>query len=415
MANILQAVQTYQKASLGLLLNSMCHVKIANTKFKEFNKTYAPNNLGNTVTYDQPPRMYSNDTLVVDNFDGVEQRVRSLTVDQKANVNFAVNNEEEIFNLEVNDYMGEFGKSAMAELGNKVEIQIAQHLWETIPYRFYGDGVTPISSIKQLVLANQYFRNFGAPAGDFDVVLDDLSTPDIVNTMMNQFAPVRNDDMANSWELGKTNGANFYTSNLLPTHESGVLGNDGTTLTVVSTNDPTGANITQITFSGAGTETDAVFENDLMYFLDGVSGQPNLRFRTFTGHHVSKNPVQLRMTADASSSAGSITVSISPSLSITPGRNQNLNTNIVAGMQAKLLPTHRRGGIIAGRAFYTALPRLPNQSPFVTATEMDTESRVALRMTYGSIFGKATQGIIYDVIWGSDAVPENLQALIFPV
>lgn len=413
MANIFQTVQTYQKASMGRLLNQMVHVELANKKFNEFNKTFAPNNLGNTVTFDKPPRMYSNNTLVVDSFDGLEQRVETLSVTSKGNVNWAVDNEDYIFNLEPNDYMKEFGTSAMVELGNKVETDIA-NVWINSPYRFYGDGTTPISSIKQLVLANQYFRNFGAPAGDFDVVLDDLSVPEIVNTMLNQFSLKRNDELANSWELGSYNQANYFSSNQLPTHTAGTLGNDGTVLTVVSTNDPTGAAITEITFSGAGSDADAVFENDLGYFIDNVSGQPNLRYLTFTGHSVSKNPVQVRVTADSASSAGNVTVSVYPTLSVTPGRNQNLNTNIVAGMQFKLLPTHRRGGIIAGKGFYTAIPKLPNQSPYPTSNQMDEKSRVAMRMTYGAIFGKAEQGMIYDVIWGYKGVPEYLQALIFP-
>lgn len=414
MANILQAVQTYQPSSLGRLENEMVHVSIANTKFNEFNKTFAPTNLGSTVTFDKPPRFYSRDTLVVDSFDGVEQRVQSLTVSSEGNVNFAVTDPEYIFNLEPNDYMSEFGNSAMAELGGKVEADLA-NVWVNAPYRFYGDGVTPINSMQQLVTANTFFRNFGAPAGDFEVVIQDTAEPAITATSLNQFALKRNDELANSWEIGSFNRANYYTSNMLPVFTAGTLGNDGTTLTVVSTNDPTGANITQITFSGAGTDSDAVFENDLMYFLDGVSGQPNLRYRTFTNHIVSANPVQVRITAPAASSAGNVTVSITPPLSVTPGRNQNLNTNIVAGMQAKILPSHRRGGILAGKGFFTAIPKLPDQAPFPTSNKMDEVSRIALRMTYGTIFGKAQQGIIYDVIWGYTGVPEYMQALIFPL
>lgn len=414
MSNILQAVQTYQKSSLGTLLNEMVHVELANKKFNEFNKTFAPNNLGNTVTFDKPPRFYSNDSLVVDTFDGVEQRVESLTVDQKANVNFSIDNEEYIFNLEPNDYMKEFGDGAIAELGAKVEANIAQ-VWLNAPYRWYGNGIDKINSFEQLVTANTYFRNFGVPAGEFDVVLHDLAVPGISGTQLNQFTPTKNDDLVNSWELGRFNRANYHVSNFLPVHTAGTLGDEAATLTVVSTNDPTGANITQITFSGAGTDTSAVKENDFLYFLDNVSGQPNLRYRTFTGHQVSANPVQIRITANAASSAGNVEVSFTPALSVKPGRNQNLNTNIVAGMQALILPSHRRGGIIAGKGFYTAIPKLPSQSPYVTSNEMDPESRVALRMTYGTIFGKAEQGIIYDVIWGYKGVAEYMQALIFPL
>lgn len=414
MANILQAVQTYQKSSLGLLLNQMVFTSIANTKFKEFNETFAPTNLGSTVTFDLPPRFYPRDTLVVDSFDGVQQRVQSLTVNYQKNVNYVVTDPERIFNLDVNDYMDVFGKSAMAELGNAVESEIANALIYS-PYRFYGDGTTPINSYGQLATANAYFRNYGAVNDTLDVVLPDLAVPGIINTGLNQFATNRNNDDANSWELGAFNRANYYQSNLLPIHTSGTLGNAGTTLTVVSTNDPTGANITEITFSGAGTDASAVFENDLLYFLDNVSGQPDVRYRTFIGHKVSGNPVQVRITSDAASSAGNVTVAITPALSVTPGRNQNLSTNIVAGMQAKIVPSHRRGVIMGGKPLFTALPKLPDQAPFPTSNLMDDESKVALRMTYGTIFGKAEQGIIYDVIFGYTLVPEYSMALIFPL
>jgi hypothetical protein len=414
MANILQAVQTYQKSSLGLLQNELVLVSKANTKFKEFNKTFAPNNLGNTVTFDKPPRFFSNDTLVVDSFDGIEQRVENLTVNLQGNVNYVIDNEEYIFNLQPNDYMDEFGRGAMAELGSKIETQVSQALIDS-PYRFYGDGITPINSFGQLAQANAFFRNYGAVQGDLEVVLPDLAVPNIVNTGLNQFATNRNDDLANSWELGSYNRANYSISNLLPIHDAGTLGDAGSTLTVVSTNDPTGANITQITFSGAGTDADAVKENDLMYFLDGVSGQPNLRYRTFIGHTVSGNPVQVRLTADAASSAGNVTVTVSPALSVTPGRNQNLNTNIVAGMQAKILPTHRRGIIMGGNPLFVALPTLPMQTPFPTANKIDETSHIGLRMTYGTIFGKAQQGIIYDYILGFKLVPEYSMALVFPI
>jgi hypothetical protein len=253
MANILQAVQTYQKSSLGLLQNELVLVSKANTKFKEFNKTFAPNNLGNTVTFDKPPRFFSNDTLVVDSFDGIEQRVENLTVNLQGNVNYVIDNEEYIFNLQPNDYMDEFGRGAMAELGSKIETQVSQALIDS-PYRFYGDGITPINSFGQLAQANAFFRNYGAVQGDLEVVLPDLAVPNIVNTGLNQFATNRNDDLANSWELGSYNRANYSISNLLPIHDAGTLGDAGSTLTVVSTNDPTGANITQITFSGAGTD-----------------------------------------------------------------------------------------------------------------------------------------------------------------
>ena len=61
--NILQQVQTYQRSSLGLLLNLCCHISTANTKFKDFDKIQA--NLGSSVTFDTPPRATTSAGLVV--------------------------------------------------------------------------------------------------------------------------------------------------------------------------------------------------------------------------------------------------------------------------------------------------------------------------------------------------------------
>ena len=53
-ANILQAVQTYQKSGLARLVNMFAGIAKANKKFQNFQDMTAQ--LGNTVTYDSPPR-----------------------------------------------------------------------------------------------------------------------------------------------------------------------------------------------------------------------------------------------------------------------------------------------------------------------------------------------------------------------
>lgn len=53
--NILEQVQTYQEGGLAFLQNLCCFVKTANTRFKDFDKQL-PANLGDTVTFDLPPR-----------------------------------------------------------------------------------------------------------------------------------------------------------------------------------------------------------------------------------------------------------------------------------------------------------------------------------------------------------------------
>ena len=429
--NILQQVQTYQRSGLALLQNLCCHIATANTKFKDFDKIQA--NLGSVVTFDLPPRATTTAGLVAA-FQPAVQRVQTLACDQANNSSFAVTSQQRIFNLEKGeeDYMRVFGKSFIAELAANVEGNIALNWASAVtsqidgtantysgPYRFFGNGSTALNSYQQLAQAIMFFKNYGSVAEGIKVYLPDTVVPSIVGNGLNQFVPHRNDDIAMSWELGDfgTPLVEYYQSNLMPIHISGNVGVNATTLTVTGTNDPTGNNVTSITFSGAGTsDASAVLAGDLFYFNDGVSGKTNLRFLTFIGHFQSGNQVQFRATANAASdSSGNVTIQITPALNWAGGQNQNVNTPIIAGMQASSPSSHRCGGILGGEAFYLAMPQLPEQSPFDTANEYDPDTGCSMRLTYGSLFGQNQTGMVYDETHGSVIVPEYSMRFVIPL
>lgn len=429
--NILQQVQTYQRSSLGLLLNLCCFVSTANTKFKDFDKIQA--NLGSTVTFDLPPR-FSTVAGLVASFEPAVQRVLQLVCDQAANTSFAVTAQQRIFNLEKGeeDYMRVFGKSAIAELANQIEANIALNAVSGVvsqldgttdtfsgPYRFFGDGSTPLTSYNQLAQMNMLFKNYGAVAEGMKVYLPDTIIPSVVGNGLNQFAPDRNNEIAMSWEVGEfgTPRVMYYQSNLLPIHVSGNVGVKGQTLTLVSTNDPTGQNVTQLTLSGAtANDANAIFAGDLLNFIDGVSGQPNMRYLTFTGHVPCANQVQVRATAAAAANgSGNVTINIFPALNWAGGANQNLNNPLAAGMEMVSPPSHRAGLVVGGDALYMAMPQLPEQDPFPTANEVDPDTGVSMRLTYGSLFGQNETGMIYDNTWGSVVVPEYSMRVVIPL
>lgn len=429
--NILEQVQTYQRSSLGLLLNLCCHISTANTKFKDFEKIQA--NLGSTVTFDLPPRFTTTAGLVA-SFQAADQRVLQLVADQSNNTSFTVTSQQRIFNLEKGeeDYMRVFGKSAIAELANLVETNIALN-WDSGvvsqltsttntfsgPYRYFGNGSTALSSYQQLAQAVMLFKNYGSVAEGMKIYLPDTVIPSIVGSGLNQFVPNRNDELAMSWEVGNfgTPLVEYYQSNLMPLHVSGNTGVNGNTLTVISTNDPTGQNVTQITVSGAtASDAQAVFAGDLFQFADGVSNHPNMRYLTFVGHSVSANSVQVRATANSgANSSGNVILNITPALNWAGGANQNLNNPIAAGMQLMTVPSHRCGGILGGDAMYIAMPQLPEQSPYDTANEYDEETSASLRLTYGSLFGQNQTGMIYDEVHGSVIVPEYSMRFVIPL
>lgn len=411
--NILQNVQTYNKADLAYLQNLYCFISSANKKYKDFEKAN-PANLGDTITFDKPPRFRANDGLVV-NFQGVEQRVQTLTVDQSKNIGIDVSAQQLIFNLE--DYMDRFGKASTEELGAEVESNVAE-VCVTAPYRFYGNGITPINSFNQLAQALAFFRNYGAAPFATKGYLSDIVVPDIVGSGLNQFVPKGNEELRNSWELGAFSRCEWMESNLLPEHIAGSEGQAQVTLTVVSTTLNADGAVTAITFSGcsAPSDADSVKQNDKFQFQDNVSGQPNIRFRTFIGHKPSASPVQFRATADAASTGASqVTVTIDPPLQASADKNQNITQQIVAGMQVKALPSHRAGMIQSGEQFYLAMPPLPDCDPFMTSVVTDEETGASLRMYTGAQFGQNLYGTVHDCIWGKTQVSDNAMSLIFPL
>lgn len=435
--NTLQNVQTYQRSDLALMQNMYGFIHNSNKKYDGFQNK--PAQLGSTVTFDLPPRGVVTNSLILSIQSSV-QRVQTLSVDQQWSYSYDFNDQQFVFN--VKDYIDVFGKSAVAELGSIIESNIALNAISGVlnndpnsssqgslntfsgPYRFYGDGVTYINSFNQLgrMLAN--FRNYGCPdKGMVDVYLPDTAIPDIISSGFSQFVPERNEEYFQSWMLGEFDRAKFYRSNLLPVQNAGNVGNNRTTLTLVSTNDSTGANVTQITFSGAtASDADAVKAGDLFQFQDGVGSLRDLRFLTFVGHQVSSQPVQFRATADAQADgSGNVTVSLvagsgSQGLTWQSGnQNQNMNYPLQAGQQVKALPTHRAGLIVAGKALYLAMPQLPDKSPYVTANEIDEESGASIRHYFGSTLDNNVRAYARDAISGSVIVPEYSMRIAFPL
>lgn len=437
--NILRAVQTWQPSGLAYFENLLCFGTQANKKFKDFQKMEG--NLGSVVTFDIAPDSISANGLVA-TFQASTQKLESLTCDQARNASRMFTNQQDVFNLEATDYMNTFGKADVEELASFIEGNLALNAVSAVPvmtidangqsvptgalhtesgpYRFYGDGTTPINSYQQLQQAVTNFKNVGAPQ-DIKVFLPDVIVPSVVGTSLNQFVPSRNDDIAMSWEIGDfgTPRVKYLQSNLLPTHISGTVGNSANPnniLTVVSTNDPTGQNVTQITFSSPiSSDSQAIKSGDLFQFLWNISGQQNMYLLTYRGHVVSSQPVQCRAAADAVISGSQVTITLAKPLIWAPGPAQNINTTITAGMQVQVMPSHKAGLIVGGNAFFLAMPQLPDETPYPTMSKNDPDTGFALRMYYGSIFGKNQRGMIYDNVWGSHMVPPYTMRILFPL
>jgi hypothetical protein len=421
--NINQTVITYNKWDVAYFQNYCAAIKNANKKFNNFQNIYG--NLGDTVSFDLQYRFVTKSSLVVDEADyqPIEQRKHTLTVDQKENVSMSVTDPERVFNYKTPEaYLNEGpGKGAVGELATKVESNILLNAVSGLnnldgPYRFFGDGKTAINSYNQLAKLHANARNYSF-AEDIQVYIPDTAEPSIIGNGLKDFALNRNNKDAMSWQVAEFGSppVKYFRSNLLPTHHAGNVGDNETVLTVTAVDDSDAT--TQITFSGADiNDPDAIKKGDLFWFKD-TSGQNAMRYLTFVGHVESDQYVQFRALADAGSDgAGVVVVSITPTLIPVAGeKNQNLKYPVVPGLEARVVKSHRAGFLVCGGGLLLAMPRLPLLPPYPSSNEMDAKSGASLRMYYGSIFGKAQTGVIRDLIWGSTLIPEYCMRICFPI
>ena len=384
--------------------------RVANFKFKNFTDIEA--NLGSTVNIQLPFRYVTNPSLTA-TLQPTTERLASLVIDKAANTSTGWTAEQLIEN--VDRFLPDISMGRAAELGAEIEADIASCIPD-YTYRFYGDGNTAISSYGQLALALASQEQYGVARTNRVGIFDPLTNVQVVNSGLNQFATDRNNEIANSWEVGEFKGCEWFESNLLPVHTAGfggetwARGATGITFTFASIS-PDG---TQITFSGAGTQTGFFAKNDLIEFTS-----PTLRYVTFTGHKPSGASVQVRVVADADSSGGNVTVTVYPALKVYDPNNPiaegNLNRAITTSDQAVAIPSHLCGLIMAGKPLYVAMPRLPNTDPFKCVSETDPDSGVSLRLYSGYQFLQNCYGQVTDCVWGKVLVPEYTMRLVIPI
>jgi len=414
--NVYQQVELYQSSLLPLMENLDPFIMLANKKFDNFNSnTYS---YGAAVSFDLPVRTTIEDGLVA-SFTPVEQPKHVLTVNKKKNGSYIVADDNHIFQQQ-DVWAEKYGRGFIAEYGTVVGSDIAS-VCETDTYRAYGDGVTAINSVEQLAQMLADLRNYGAANTKATVILPDVKMPAIIDSGLAQFVTKRNDEFANSWQLGSWNNADFYTSNLLPTHMSGTVGTLGDTLTV----DSISGDGSQITFSGASSDLTTFLENDIItldpdkLYTNTTQGGQGAKFLTWIGHKPSSQSVQVRVTADANAVAGVVTVSIFPALNSTTGdydENVNFDITDVAGngLTAVALNSHICGLVYTADPLYVAMPRLPEMRPFDSVSTISDEG-ASIRLSYGSIFGQGEMGWIFDGVYGYTLVPRYAMRIAFQI
>lgn len=409
--NVLVDVATLQESMLAAQTNASPFVSTANPKFKDFNDLTA--NLGDSVQIRLPYRFVAADGLVVVKQPTIDNYA-TITVNNAKHVNIDVSAQQYMFNTE--DFMDNIGLGAVTELGGKIEQEVAS-LCETVPFRIYGNGIDPINQFNQLGKMLAEFRSFGMPRNVTDMYLLDTAVPDLVGSGLAQYAPNRNEKMANSWEVADFDKCSIMDSNLLPLHVAGTVGQAGTQLTVVSVLKNASGGVYQIVLNGApASDALAVVDFDKGEFVDGVSGKNNVRFRTFTVHAPTSLKCQFNVlnAHGGSNGSGEVTLDIDPPLQSTVGQTQNVTTEILPGMKVFFRPSARYGMVVASKAMYVAMPQLPEVTGFPSASAKDQVTGVSTRFYYGDVLGQNQKLYVYDAIWAQMAVSSYVMGIAFP-
>ncbi len=411
--NILQNVQTYQKSDLGPLYICNPLIFTANKMFDDFQNFSG--NLGDSVTFDKPLKLVGTDSLVA-NFERIQQRTQTLTVDKEFSVAIQGNAQQFIFNIDA--YMDRLGLPAIRRIGGRISQDVAL-LAETNTYRCYGDGRSPVNSFAQLDAALESMRDYGDAGYPTRGYLPSTVISAIINSGINQFVPERNEEIAQTWMLGDFAACSWYRVTNMPKHMSGEFGTvDPATLALtVSAISPDGSTLTMT--SAGGSHTQALAAYDILT-LD-PNNAVGAFFLQFSQFNTTSQKIQVAVQADATSSGGTVTATIFPALisGVDQPDNNNKNINVslasLVGATVTTTASHNVGFITGGNALYIAMPRLPDQFPFPSSQEVDDETGVSMRVYYGNIPTQNVYGLVHDVIWGKTLVQEYAMRLAFPL
>lgn len=408
--NVLQAVTTIKDIANATMQNMNPVFSNADKMFDNFQDFVA--NLGDSVQFSKVARATSVRSLNLAVQAAVE-RVERLTCDKPFSASQQYSETQLLFNVDPYNWEKSWIKAAVNKLANDVEVEAAKD-FTIYPYRFVGDGRTPITQFLDISRFLMQFRNFGSPADEAKFFLPDFAVPSICNSGLNQFAMDRNDEMAMSWEIADYNRCRFLMSNNLALHTAGTEGTEDSTLTVVSTTKNSAGQITHITFSGTAetNDVDSVKKGDRFRITTA-----NTSLLNFTSYNRVVNAIQFMAAADAEAVGGEVTVELRTPL--YPGESLSdaisISTDIVAGMTANVADSHYAGCIYAGKTHMVANPQMGNMSPYVTSWQTDPDTGTTIRAAYGTDLTTSNTILRLDTLTGSAMNPDTCMAVLFPV
>ncbi len=441
--NFLQNVATYQKLTIAEMTNQNYTIKHGNHMAD--NIANLSGNLGTTLNYIVAPMSTTSRSLAAPPT-GISQTLQPLTVDQQFQNSQAISDVQFLFNFDRNSYEKIQGRANAISIATSFEQasmlnaisempsyddkgNITGVHTEQGPYRFFGDGSTDISSVTKMAEMAYAFKEIGFAHDKFHAILPSSVVSKLISTQLAQFTIDRNNSASANWELGSLKGIvglEFFESNLMPQHIAGQVGQaeaPANVVTVVSTNSPTGEDITEITVTvdaSLSNTADAFKIGDMCQFVQGVAGKADIRQVVVYGKKPTRLPAQMLITADSATVGTTATIKIRTAngkglCSQAGNLNQNISAPIVPGTKIQIMPSHEAGLVHSGNQLYVATPKLPDTYPYNSSTYTDPDSMLSLRWYAGFNLDYKTHQMTMDMIAALGLLPNNCMRLMFPL
>lgn len=433
--SILIPVQGYvTNEALPALDNALVITRSFDSKFKDWEKPETYGTRGATFLVKKQTRFSVQTTL---DFDPVtsgnfQEQFMSVTADTEALVNYAAT-DQQLATFDPQSLMMTNKDSAITTLSNRIETDSASTA-ALGGYRFFGNPIIQagqLQSVGEVTNSVAKFRSFGG-MGEAHYIMPLDTAAQVIQSGLQQFAPKRNDEMADEGEIGYLGGVDrvrFLQSALLPVHTSGTVTTtdaginqttgftiSSVTVTAPGTGAPNGT--TEITLSGVTTGA-TIVENDMIQLVPATGSAP-LQFLNYYSYTASLQAVQGRViTGGTADGAGDLTFTIEPALifdATDTDVNRNLTRAIVPGADTLVVAESHRAGAFFFTPFIKFVnPKLPSTEPFVSVSEMTDDSAISLRCYHGYVFGSNTTQFIHDSLYGYGVAPEGVARLIYPL
>jgi hypothetical protein len=319
MSNTLLTIDMIMRRALMVLENNLVAAKFVNRQYNdEFAQSGAK--IGASVRIRIPPRTTVTESVSFTAQDQVEEYT-TLTVDKQHHVGMSFTQQE--LTLQIDDFSERFVEPAMASLANNIDKTILAEYWNI--YNSVGTpGTTPGSSGGAPATGPAALFLYGSAMAkmDLEAVSRDARRAMLVEPLANAYlvaalsglfhASTEVEQQYKEGNMGLAIGAKFSMDQNVATHTVGPFGG-----TPLCNGVPAEGATTLVTNGWTGTSLPRIVRGDVFTIANVYAVNPQSRVSTG----------QLRqfvVTANASDTAGAITIAISPEIRST-GARQTVN------------------------------------------------------------------------------------------